>query len=139
MTTKPQHPEAGTPGWTRGDTERWLNDYPLPATFMWNGARAYPKYTLKKGYGFWLRTAGPYHPALRGLFVLCHQILEALPRGAPMPSGQDLAACVQRYAAQQGTLDFSPEDLAAPEATNPAENAPGFATARQETDDESPY
>lgn len=121
--------------WLPEDTERWLTDYPLPATFVWNGTRAYPRYTLKKGYGFWLRTAGPYHPALRGLFALCHQILASLRPGVDkMPSGTQLAEELQRYAGQQIELPAMPEDFAAPLAQNPAENAPSA-----QADDADPY
>lgn len=112
--------------WTRDDVERWLTDYPLPATFVWNGTRAYPRYTLKKGYGFWLRTAGPHYPALRGLFVLCCDILIGLPTGTPMPTREQLAELLQRYVGKQESLKFSTEDNAAvnPHEPNPAEDTP---------------
>lgn len=116
---------AAAAAWTRDDTEHWLTDYPLPADFKWNGARAYPKYRLKKGYGQWLRTAGPYHAALRGLFVLCHELLAALRPGVdPMPSPEQLAALLARHAGRQGTIQLSAEDLAAPQSSNPAEDTP---------------
>lgn len=121
--------------WLPEDTERWLTDYPLPANFVWNGERAYPRYTLKKGYGFWLRTAGPYHAALRGLFALCHQILAGMPVGAPMPSSTQLIEELKRYAGQQTEMPLMPEDFAAPLAQNPAENAP----SAQADDDAEPY
>lgn len=113
--------------WTIEDTEHWLTDWPLPATFMWNGTRAYPRYTLKKGYGQWLRTAGPYHAALRGLFMLCHQTLAALRPGVDrMPAPEQLAALLLRQQRPAEDLPWSAEDKAAiaPGAMNPAENAP---------------
>ncbi len=124
--------------WLVGDTERWLTDYPLPATFKWNGSRAYPSYTLVakdehgklKGYGFWLRTAGPYHPALRGLFMLCHRTLAGLRTGVdPMPSGEQLAALLVRQQRPAEDLPWSAEDRAviAPGGRNPAENVPALA------------
>ena len=122
-------------GWRIDDTERWLTDWPLPATFKWNGTRAYPSYKLVakdkegrlKGYGFWLRTAGPYHPALRGLFMLCHSTLAALRPGIdPMPSGEQLAALLLKQQRPPEDLPWSEEDKAtiAPGALNPAENVP---------------
>lgn len=115
--------------WQIDDTERWLTDWPLPATFKWNGARAYPRYTAKKGYGFWLRTAGPYHPALRGLFMLCHRMLATLRAGVdPMPSGEQLAAMLQKEQRPAAELPWSEEDRAAiePGTLNPAENVPAM-------------
>ncbi len=138
--------------WTPDDTERWLTDYPLPATFKWNGERAYPVYKLVakhkdgrlKGYGFWLRTAGPYHPALRGLFVLCHEILSGLRPGLdPMPSQEQLAALLLKHAGRQLTL--SVEDMAPPQAAHPAENVPtheeptGNPTVTEDEANEQPY
>jgi hypothetical protein len=125
--------------WTPEDTERWLTDYPLPATFVWNGKRAYPRYTLKKGYGFWLRTAGPYHPPLRGLFALCHQILSGLPVGMPMPGGEQLVAELLRHAGQQDEIAFTADDLGKPLPRNPAENVPQHPTAEPEVEDNRPF
>lgn len=120
--------DAATP-WTLDDTERWLTDYPLPATFKWNGQRAYPRYTLKKGYGFWLRTAGPYYPALRGLFALCHAVLAALRPGVDrMPDGERLAAMVTQWKSSE-ELPLIEEDRAAaqPGTPHPGENAPNLS------------
>lgn len=100
--------------WEREDTERWLKDYPLPADFSWNGEAARPRYQLKEGYGFWLRTAGPYHPALRGLFKLIHEILaEKSAVGARAPTPEELAAELTAYAALQGTLGLEDDELPA--------------------------
>ncbi len=113
--------------WRIEDTEAWLTDYPLPATFKWNGTRAYPRYTAKKGYGFWLRTAGPYHPALRGLFMLCHHVLAGLRPGVDlMPTPEQLAALLVSQQRPAEQLPWSAEDRAtiAPDALNPAENVP---------------
>jgi hypothetical protein len=131
MSLRPKAPgmavaAAAAAAWSYDDTERWLTDYPLPAAFMWNGTRAYPRYNLKKGYGFWLRTAGPYHPALRGLFMLAHEILYQIPVGQSMPSGDELAALLLRQVGRQAALPLSAEDQAAPAATNPAENTPSI-------------
>lgn len=118
---------AARADWLPDDTERWLTDFPLPATFLWNGERAYPRYTAKKGYGFWLRTAGPYHPALRGLFMLCHSTLAALRPGVDrMPSGEQLAALLLKQVRPTEDLPWSLEDRAAiaPGTLNPAENVP---------------
>jgi hypothetical protein len=93
--------------WTRDDTERWLNDYPLPKDLTFHGERVVPRYALKKGYGFWLRTAGPYHLQLRGLFALVHELL------APMshyPTADQLAELIRRHEAGQATIIFSDED-----------------------------
>jgi hypothetical protein len=130
---------AALEAWTPDDTERWLTDYPLPATFQWNGTRAYPRYTLKKGYGFWLRTAGPYHAALRGLFVLCHEILAGLPVGNPMPTPDQLAALLQKQAGRQAVLQLSAEDLAPPQTLNPAENTPSAEPAAAAGPDEESF
>ena len=113
---------AARADWLPDDTERWLTDYPLPATFIWNGTRAYPRYRVKFGYGYWLRTAGPYHAALRGLFVLCHEILAAC---EIMPTQEQLAALLTRHRDRQGTLTLSAEDTAPAAALNPAEDVPG--------------
>lgn len=83
--------------WTDEDVERWLNDWPLPKDFVWRGEVVYPRYQLKHGYGQWLRTAGSYHPALRGLFRLCCSVIQALPTGAPMPSPEALAALLRPH------------------------------------------
>lgn len=115
--------------WTLDDTERWLRDYPLPATFKWNGTRAYPQYALKKGYGFWLRKAGQYYPPLRGLFALCHEILASLRPGIDaMPSGEDLAALLPKWR-DRGELPLIAEDMetAKPGTPHPGENAPNFS------------
>lgn len=119
--------EAARADWTRDDTERWLTDYPPPATFIWNNTRAYPRYTLKKGYGFWLRTAGPHYPALRGLFVLCHDLLASLRPGIDlMPSSELLAAMLIQRARPAEDLPWSEEDKRVIEAGSaaPGENAP---------------
>lgn len=74
-------------GWTDDDVERWLTDYPLPAEFEWRGCRVMPRYRLKKGFGFWLRTT-PYH---QGLFEEIRDILVRWPVGAALPSPEELA------------------------------------------------
>lgn len=109
--------------WTREDTERWLNDFPLPADMVFRGERVWPRYRLKKGYGFWLKTAGPYHKAMRGLFALVHQFLEVVPVGQEMPSPEILADKVRAWEELQAELPLTDEDQAAPGATNPAEDA----------------
>jgi hypothetical protein len=96
--------------WEREDTERWLNDYPLPADFTWHGEIAWPRYELKHGYGQWLRTAGPYHVALRGLFTLVHDLLAAVPEGAAMPGPEDLAAQLRALESVPETLGLGLED-----------------------------
>lgn len=116
--------------WLPEDTENWMTDYPLPATFIWNGERAYPRYRLKKGYGQWLRTSGQYYPALRGLFRLCHEILASC---EIMPTRDQLAALVDRQNGRAEPLPMFPEDMATPAAVNPAEDAPGSAAAPQPT------
>jgi hypothetical protein len=75
--------------WTKEDTERWLDDFPLPSDFVWPPAPSPEARTvmpahriLKGGYGKWLRET-PYH---RGLFAQVHEILAAVPIGATMPS-----------------------------------------------------
>jgi hypothetical protein len=79
--------------WTKEDTERWLDDFPLPSDFVWPPAPAADARTvtpshriLKGGYGKWLRET-PYH---RGLFAQVHEILAAVPIGATMPSPVEL-------------------------------------------------
>lgn len=99
------------PIWDREDTERWLNDYGLPADFVFNGAKCYPRYALKKGYGFWLRTAGPYHPALRGLFSLCHEILREIPVGSRMPYPEELADRIRAHVEAQKKLPLHMDDI----------------------------
>jgi hypothetical protein len=112
--------------WEREDTERWLTDYPLPADFVWNDEVVWPRYELKNGYGFWLKTAGPYHPALRGLFGLVHDILaEKSVTGARAPSPDELAAELRAYATVQATLGI--EDPAPP----PAATGQGIDFARR--------
>jgi len=107
-------------GWDRDDVERWLNKYPLPADMMFGGEKVWPRYQLKKGYGFWLRTAGPYHKALRGLFGLVVEIIQAVPVGKPMPTPEELQILVSNHERAQGTLTFSAEDLAPAAPVNPA-------------------
>lgn len=126
--------------WTPDDTERWLTDYPLPRGFVFpplpadvrpvvegrdpgepNQAVAWPLYTAKKGYGFWLRTAGPYHKPLRGLFALAHEVLAGLPVGAPMPSPEEHAARITERARGNPSLPFTFEDNAPAQGTNPAD------------------
>lgn len=111
-----------TAGWTREDVERWLTDFPLPANFVFNGERAYPKYKLRCGYGQWLRTAGPYHPALRGLFSLICDLLIGLPVGTPLPGPEELAAMILDAQKRQGVLELTEEDRAAPGARHPGEH-----------------
>jgi hypothetical protein len=108
--------------WEREDTERWLNDFPLPAEMTFRSEKVWPRYQLKKGYGFWLRTAGPYHPALRGLFALIHEFLLAVPVGQPMPTPELLADRVRAWEGMQAELPLSSEDLDTPADNNPAED-----------------
>lgn len=106
--------------WTREDTEQWLNDWPLPKDFTFHGERVFPRYQLKKGYGFWLRTAGPYHLNLRGLFSLVHELLAPM---ATYPTPDQLADLIRRHEAGQATIIFSEEDKLPPNpAGNPAED-----------------
>lgn len=98
--------------WEREDTERWLNDYPLPADFTWRGEKVWPRYQVKHGYGQWLRTSGPYHVALRGLFALVHDLLAAVPAGAAMPAPEDLAAQLRALETVQGTLGLEADEPA---------------------------
>lgn len=90
--------------WTDQDVERWLNDYPLPQGFKWRGEVAWPRYELKHGYGQWLRTAGSYHPALRGLFRLVCDVIKGWPDGAPLPSPDQLAGQLRAYETVQPSL-----------------------------------
>lgn len=103
--------------WNDDDVEQWLTDWPLPADFTWNGQKVWPRYQLKHGYGQWLRTAGSYNPALRGLFRLICEILQAVPDGQAMPTVDQLVAALAAHAAQQPTLglelDTPPADQAA--------------------------
>lgn len=90
--------------WTDDDVERWLNDYPLPADFTYRGEKVWPRYQLKHGYGQWLRTAGSYHPALRGLFrSICH-ILQGWPVGQDLPTPEELAADLKAGETVTGSL-----------------------------------
>lgn len=113
--------------WEREDSERWLSDNPLPRSFSFNGEVTWPKYKLKKGYGQWLRTAGSYHPALRGLFALCHEILAGLPVGRPMPGGTELAELIDAESLKQGALSIPTETQEKP-SDNPTSN-PGDSPA----------
>jgi hypothetical protein len=97
--------------WTREDTERWLNDFPLPRDLVVRGEKVWPKYTLKKGYGFWLRTAGPYHKPLRGLFTLCHEMLAAVPEGYRMPYPEELGALILNHVSAQADLPLHKDDV----------------------------
>lgn len=92
--------------WNDDDVERWLRDNPLPADFAWNGEKAWPRYQLKEGYGQWLRTAGSYHAALRGLFRLICEIIQDLPDGEEMPTPEQLAAKLQAHAAKQAQINL---------------------------------
>ena len=93
--------------WRDDDVERWLNDYPLPVDFLWRGQRVWPRYQLKKGYGFWLRTT-PYH---QGLFEICRDILVNWMVGQPMPDGDQLAVLLKRFEIEQGLLPLdAPKD-----------------------------
>lgn len=74
--------------WSLDETEMYVTKWPLPADFVWRGRVVRPQHrTLKKGYGFWLRTT-PYH---RGLFAACHRVLEVC---EVFPTGHELAAAV---------------------------------------------
>lgn len=94
--------------WNDEDVENWLNDYPLPADFTWGGEKAWPRYQLKFGYGQWLRTAGSYHPALRGLFRLCCDVLQQWPTGQDMPTAEQLAIALQAEVTMGGALELDP-------------------------------
>ncbi len=115
-------PGTNAAPWTREDTERWLTDWPLPADLVFRAEKVWPRYQTKKGFGFWLRTSGPYHPALRGLFALCHDILSAVPVGQSMPTPEQLAEKIREHEASQAELPLTAEDLA------PAD-PPGLAAA----------
>lgn len=126
----PAAPLLSTGGWSDDDVERWLTDHPLPADFTWNGERAYPRKTLLCGYGQWLRTSGPYHPALRGLFRLCCDVLINLPVGSALPDPRELAAMLKAHAARQGTLglpDSEPTGNPAETQSEPTDNPPDDA------------
>lgn len=98
--------------WNDDDVERWLTDWPLPQDFTWKGETVWPRYQLKHGYGQWLRTAGPYHPALRGLFGLIAAIIKAIPAGHPMPTPEQLQAELKAYETVQETLGVDDEPAA---------------------------
>jgi len=127
--------EASPPPWSREDTERWLNDWPLPADFTFRGEKVWPRYTLKKGYGFWLRTAGPYHPAVRGLFAHCHEILAGIRIGEAMPSAEQLAAKLREAELSQMEIPLTPEDLAPPPMGQAAAEKFRAEVAAELTDD----
>lgn len=115
--------------WNDDDVERWLSDFPLPQDLTWRGERVWPRYALRAGYGQWLRTAGSYHAALRGLFRLVAEILKAKPVGAPMPTPEELAAELRAYEAVQGTLGVE-DDADAPLKTTVADAIGGAAIER---------
>ncbi|MFA6959922.1 MAG: hypothetical protein WC205_04125 [Opitutaceae bacterium] len=106
--------------WREDDVMRWLNDNPLPKDLTFRGEIVWPRKVLKKGYGFWLKTSGPYHPALRGLYNLVVQIIQAIPVGKPMPTPEQLADKIRAHEAAQGVLVFTAEDNAPAEPVNPA-------------------
>lgn len=87
--------------WTRDDTERFLTKYPLPPDFTYRGAVVRPRYNLKKGYGFWLRTT-PYH---QGLFERAHEILALL---VTLPSPAQLAHLINEAVKAEGTQEALP-------------------------------
>ncbi len=126
--------------WSRDDTERWLTDYPLPADTTFRAEKVWPRYQTKKGFGFWLRTCGPYHPALRGLFSVCHDILAAVPVGQSMPTPEQLAERVRDWESSQAELPLVDEDLAPGEAPGmaAAEKMRAAAAAASETSQENP-
>lgn len=69
--------------WTQIQTEGFLTEFPLPASFMWpdrygKERSPMPKYRVSGGYGKWLRET-PYFP---GLFELVHDILVRAPEDA---------------------------------------------------------
>lgn len=81
--------------WTDDDVEAWLTDFPLPKDFVFNGEKVWPRYRVKRGYGYWLRTAGPYHPALRGLFRLIVRIVtRRVEREQPLPTPEELTELI---------------------------------------------
>lgn len=97
--------------WTLDDTEGWLTKNPLPGDFRWpdrdrKTATVLPTYTIKHGYGFWLRTT-PYFP---GLFEEIHAILAPWPENEPMPAPEALATeLLRREADRRRTLfDLTP-------------------------------
>lgn len=96
--------------WNDDDVERWLSDFPLPQDFTWHGEKVWPRYQLRAGYGQWLRTAGSYHVALRGLFRLIAEIIKAKPIGAPMPTPDELAAELRAYESVQGSLGVDDDE-----------------------------
>lgn len=80
MSTPADQAEIGglPPSWSKDDTEAFLSDWPLPATFAWPGKdgkplAVCPKYQIHGGYGKWLRET-PYYP---GLFDAVHNALVA--------------------------------------------------------------
>lgn len=91
--------------WTDEDTEKWMNDYPLPADFSWKGEKAWPRYTLKNGYGQWLRTAGSYHPALRGLWRSICELLQEWPVGKDMPTPEEMVYELRARETMGGLLE----------------------------------
>lgn len=102
--------------WDDDDVERFLNDWPLPAGFIWHGEKAWPRYQLKKGYGQWLRTAGSYHPALRGLFrTICNK-LQAWPVGQELPTPDELAAELKAGEELTGSLGLELDPTPPPTA-----------------------
>jgi hypothetical protein len=100
--------------WDDDDVERWLNDNPLPKDFIYNGEKVWPRYVLKHGYGQWLRTAGSYHPALRGLFRLVCDILKEVPDGSELPTPERLQAELEAHASMHGTLGLEIEPATEP-------------------------
>lgn len=100
--------------WTDEDVEKWLNDWPLPADFTWGGEKAWPRYTLKHGYGQWVRTAGSYHPALRGLFRAVCDLLQAWPVGKDLPTPEQLAAELTAGQAVTDSLGLELDETAPP-------------------------
>jgi hypothetical protein len=122
--------QISTGDWRDDDVERWLTDHPLPADFVWNGMRVYPRKQLLTGYGQWLRTAGSYNAPLRGLFRLCCDVIIGLPVGQPMPEPKDLALMLVAEAKRRG---------AANPTGNPAETQREPTGNPGPTDDEPAY
>lgn len=89
--------------WSDEDTERYLNRMPLPREFTWKGVLVQPRYQIKKGYGFWLRTT-PYHP---GLFEHVHRFIAHCEE---LPEPEEIAAAMnvveEEEAARQEELRF---------------------------------